>query len=435
MKKPPYFDDRGQIYLKYGRPKIRYVDPGSPMHVNTELMIFLPEMQITNQRGQTDSGSFEQRVDPAWVLNTGKAVNSLLVPGRVSVLENESWNYEHIAPDLVFNFVREGGRFRLVTDLRKAVSGGRMRDRTLQTAALYLQRQNLSPVYFNLARDLEEVGNQIRDWPGESQLSRLDNTLQLALDRSIRTIKESIRKSPAEAFIRKVTEPELPFFADLAQFRGEQKQTRIAISIGVDLGAVSAIVDSGGYRPAGVIYSYILSDHNGEPIYSAEKKKTVPTTAAGTASVLGSVGVIELDCHPDQYLIFLRAAEATGPRRSIGKLPLVVRDFSGDHLMLSDVQFYMPISGGEPDAETADVKLLPYPIATVLKSTPLTVYFEIYNLLKIGLNNEYRIDYNVTEARTAKNLLRTITKPFRKNDEASITLSEMRTVTQPTSRE
>ncbi len=435
MAKPPYFDDRGQIYLRYGRPKIRYVDPGSAMHVNTELMIFLPDIQTANQRSPADSGSFEQGVDLGWVLNTGKTLTSLLAPGRVSVLENESWNYEHIAPDLVFNFVREGGRFRLVTDLRQAVTGGRMRDRTLQTAALYLQRQNLSPVYFNLARDLEEVGNQIRDWPGESHLSRLDNTLQLALDRSIRTIKESIRKSPAEAFIRQVAEPELPFFADLAQFRGEQNQTRIAISIGVGPDAASATVDSGGYHPAAVIYSYILSDLNGEPVYSAEKKKTVPMTAAGTASVLGSVGVMEFDCRPDQYLMFLRAADANGPRRSMGKLPLVVRDFSGDHLMLSDVQFYMPISAAEPRTGAADVKLIPYPIATVLKSTPLTIYFEIYNLLKIGLNNEYRIDYNVTEVPTGKNILRAITKPFRKSDDVSITLSELRTVTLPTSRE
>ncbi|MCI0693399.1 GWxTD domain-containing protein [candidate division KSB1 bacterium] len=435
MKKPPYFDDRGQIYLKYGRPKIRYVDPGSAMHLNTELMIFLPDIQTSNQSSLADSGGFEQRVDPGWVLNTGKALNSLLAPGRVSVLANESWNYEHITPDLVFNFVREGGRFRLVTDLRQAVIGGRMRDRTLQTAALYLQRQNHSPVYFNLARDLEDVGHQMRDWPGESQLSRLDNTIQLALDRSIRTVKESIRKSPAEAFIRKVAEPELPFFADLAQFRGGQNQTRIAVSIGVDLGAASAIVDSGGYHPVAVIYSCILSDHNGEPVTRAEKKKTVPITTAGTASVLGSVGVMEIDCNPDQYLMFLRAADANGPRRSIGKLPLVVRDFSGDHLMLSDMQFYMPISGVESQAEAAEVKLLPYPIATVLKFTPLTVYFEIYNLSAIGLNNEYRIDYNVTEFPTGQNLLSEITKPFRKSDEASITLSEMRIVTKPMSRE
>jgi hypothetical protein len=56
-------------------------------------------------------------------------------------------------------------------------------------------------------------------------------------------------------------------------------------------------------------------------------------------------------------------------------------------------------------------------------------------LSTIGLNNEYRLDYNVNEAPAKKNLLSAITRPFRKNDEASITLSEMRTVTQPTSRE
>ncbi|MGH7456947.1 MAG: hypothetical protein ACRENG_36690, partial [bacterium] len=218
-----------------------------------------------------------------------------------------------------------------------------------------------------------------------------------------------------------------------------QNRTRVAIGIGANLGASPMSIDSTGNPAAPVSYSYVLSDRNGKAIDSAEQKKSVPATLTGTASVLGSVAMMELDCAPDQYVMAVQAVEANGASKGMVKLPLLVRDFHNPDLMLSDLQFYVSLPGAAPNAEVSPGSLEPktvlYPFTTVLKSIPLTVYFEIYNLSKIGLNNEYRIDYNVTESSSKKNLLSAITKPFRKNDEASITLSEMRTVTQPTSRE
>jgi len=431
--KPPYFDDRGQIYLKYGRPKVRYTDPGGAMHLNTELMIFLPQIDPSStQRGGADSSSFERRVDPAWVFNTGKAIGSLLAPGSATVLENESWNYEHIASNLVFNFVREGSRFRLVTDLRKAVRGGRMRDRTLKTAALYLQRQHLSQVYFNLARDFEEIGHQMRDWPAEFQLNRLDNTVQLTLDRGIRTVKESLRNSPTAAYTYEVSEQSLPFVADIAQFRGEQNQTRVVIGFGVNLGENGADEDSNSVRLTSVTYSYVLSNLLGETLAGADQKKIIPTTA----SVLGSVGVMEVNCDPARYLLALQAAWIGGRHRSMSRLPLAVRDFRGSHLMISDIQFYLPISPpAETSFEVTAAKTVAYPFAAVLKSMPLIIHFEIYNLTAIGLEKNYRIDYSITEKKTGGNLLSKLAKPFVKKEEGSITLAERRTVTQPTAQE
>jgi hypothetical protein len=114
----------------------------------------------------------------------------------------------------------------------------------------------------------------------------------------------------------------------------------------------------------------------------------------------------------------------------MAKLPLLVRDFRGTDLMLSDLQFCVPVPGVANEA-TGDLepKTVFYPFNIVLKSIPLMVYFESYNLSAIGLNNEYRIDYNITEAPSPKNLFSALTKPFRKNDDVSITLSELRTVT------
>jgi GWxTD domain-containing protein len=116
MAKPPYFDDRGQIYLKYGRSKIRYVDAGSAMPVNTELMIFLPDIQISNQRGLADSGSFEQRVDPvcargrAFSPDHGSAQSGYRRQNARPHFANRSAVFAAAAP--VPGLLQSGARFR-----------------------------------------------------------------------------------------------------------------------------------------------------------------------------------------------------------------------------------------------------------------------------------------------------------------------------------
>ncbi|MGH7597228.1 MAG: GWxTD domain-containing protein, partial [bacterium] len=438
MDRPPYFDDRGKIYLKYGRPRDRYVDPGVYMQVNRELSIFLPDAELFGeaiQSASSDTGILARGLQGR-PLRGRESPGTLLPPGQVMVLENETWSYEHLQPGLVFNFVRQGKYFRLTADLMKAVTGGRFRYRILQTAVLYLRRQNVSRAYVDLARNLEDVGQRMRTQPGGLQLNQLNHEIRVALERNIFEAEEAIRKSPPEAFVHKTETSELPFSADIAQFRGDQDRTRLAIGVAVNLGLSQFAMDSTGNPVTGVSYGYVLSDRNGQRMAGGEQKKEVPATASGKASVLGSVSLMELNCTPDQYVMAVQAVEVNGARKGMVKLPLLVRDFRGAALMLSDIQFCVPVSGAAYDgAESLEPKTLLYPFNTVLKSIPLTVYFEIYNLSKIGLNNEYRIDYNVSEASTGKNFLRTITKPFSKNDDVSITLSEMRSVTQPTSRE
>jgi len=438
MDRPPYFDDRGEIYLKYGRPRDRYIDPGIYMQVSRELSIFLPDAELFGeaiQSASSDTGILARGLQGR-PLRDRQTPGTLLPPGQVMVLENETWSYEHIQPGLVFNFVRQGKYFRLTSDLMKAVTGGRQRYRILQTTVLYLRRQNVSRTYVDLARNLEDVGQRMRTQPGGLQINQLNHEIRVALERKTFDVEETIRKSPPEAFFRKAEAPELPFSVDLAQFRGEQNRTRIAIGVAVNLGLSEFAMDSTGNPVAGVNYGYVLSDRDGERIAGGRQKKEVPGTVSGKASVLGSASLMELHCTPGQYVMAVQAVEANGARKGMVKLPLLVRDFRGAELMLSDLQFCVPVHGAAPDATgSLAPKTVLYPFSTMLKSIPLTVYFEIYNLSTIGLNNEYRIDYNVTESPSNKNLLRAITKPFRKNDEASITLSELRTVTQSTSRE
>lgn len=80
--KPPYFDERGQIYLKYGAPQRRYTDLGHYKEVN--------EVPISPL-----NPNFAIRIEPG---QYGRRITgfSALLPGSVMILENETWSYEHI---------------------------------------------------------------------------------------------------------------------------------------------------------------------------------------------------------------------------------------------------------------------------------------------------------------------------------------------------
>ena len=122
---PPYYDDRGQIYIKYGEPDARY--------------------------------------------------NS--TSGTVPVKDNESWSYEHIEEGLVFDFVADGAYFRRVADLTEAaLSGYSYEQRLMMAYSLYQERNHLSKTYSRLSvgfsqdrlNDFHATRNEaITKYPGE----------------------------------------------------------------------------------------------------------------------------------------------------------------------------------------------------------------------------------------------------------------------------
>jgi len=426
-KAPPYFDDRGRIYLKYGRPQFRYVDPGAHMLITQDLSILVPDGGYVGEQAIFDSTGI-RRISPSGSANPWERTKALLPPGSVTVLANETWSYDQIHAGLLFNFVKQGAAFKMTPDLQNAVFGGRMQHRALQAAALYLQRQAISAHYFDLARELEDIGQELRSPTGGQASRRRDDKIHHAVHRTTSDVKDVIKEALPAAFIYKTAASALPFVADIAQFRGEQNQTRVAIGMGVNLGEQGMESDSTGVWLSSVTYGCVLNDLNGARMAQADQRQIIPVTAAGSASILGSVGMMELRCVPAPYILALQATAANETYKSLAQLPLAVRDFRGANLMLSDIQFYLPIS------DSSDRKIL-YPFGAALKTLPLTIYFEIYNLTAIGLEKNYRVDYNIIAVQSGKKIVNKLIKPFSKNEVVSITLSELRAVTQPTVRD
>lgn len=102
---PPYYDDRGRIYVKYGPP--------DAVH-----------------RGTMYSGS---------------------------VKDNESWSYESIQKGLIFDFVNNGGIYREVGDLTEAAPAGASYQTQLAIAGqLYGERTELGGTYSRMGMNFDQ---------------------------------------------------------------------------------------------------------------------------------------------------------------------------------------------------------------------------------------------------------------------------------------
>jgi len=102
---PPYYDDRGRVYVKYGEPDARYI---SQMY-------------------------------------------------QENVKDNESWSYESIQRGLVFDFVQKGATYKLVHDLTEAAPAGTGYYGRLAIASrLYAERTDLGGIYARLALGMSQ---------------------------------------------------------------------------------------------------------------------------------------------------------------------------------------------------------------------------------------------------------------------------------------
>ena len=92
---------------------------------------------------------------------------------------------------------------------------------------------------------------------------------------------------------------------------------------------------------------------------------------------------------------------------------LPVQDFSGQALMMSDLQFCrnIEIAGGEGGKGNLSILREPYPFRNIKKSLPVFFYFEIYNLLLAPPEkNDYRITLAVGRGEKDGSFL---ARPFR----------------------
>ncbi|MCI0699027.1 GWxTD domain-containing protein [candidate division KSB1 bacterium] len=371
---PPYFDDRGKYYFKYGKPSFRFEDAGD--------------------------------------FNT---------------YPNESWSYENVTRNFLAHFVKEGAAYRDIDDLTMIlITGRRMtpEKRAANWSVLAIKRAAVSPVFGRAAVRLHELATaQLHAAAFSNSLTVL--TIEAAIPHTIQMqISDQAQQDVIKA--RDATPPaahdeinavnKLQFTHDLAQFRGPKGATRLEIAL---LSPFNKNLlkkfsrDSGDTLRLG--YRCLLRDRQFEPIAEDAMMSEFQAKLAATAKFPNAVGKLTVSALPGESELTLQIKDVRQDKIGFTRQTLGIRDFRGDALMISDIQFLTEATSANqrqilPVFTKLNTAVAPYPFEKIKKTIPLLCYFEIYNLKSSGITDNYEVVYKVISEKSGdKNIAVSVT--------------------------
>jgi len=293
---------------------------------------------------------------------------------------NESWVYTSIDQDLSFDFTERGGSY-FIDDLRKAIV---KLAQPGNIGAVFKERADLSMNYARAAYgDVERYFQE-------------------------RFIAEA--SAPPQKYI-----PEFPYKDNIdlslsfAQFRDEAGKTRLEFYQGIYL-------DDKDFEKKDINYS-ALYDYEMVIMDSLlDREKTIEEKYEVGLAVLG-LGKNTIYRKQKNVLLEkglknfgIRIENDKSNRGGVFKGFFRIKDFSGNGLMVSDIQFSDSISTDTVITPGVPVKndlaIVPYPYNIVIQNQPVYIYFEIYNLAYNNRNKtSYLVEYSVKQKGRAGNIL------------------------------
>ena len=383
---PPYFDDRGKYYFKYGKPSFRYWEGAS-------------------------GGTYA----------------------------NETWSYENITRDLLVSFVNDGKVFRAVENPLAIFESGRFLNLELHPglwAALVKSRAAVSPVYGRARAKIHEL-ETARRHAATFPKSRKMLAMELKMPESIIyatyiQAKNEILKAQSEcppAAHEKINAiDKLNFSGDLAQFRGAEGVTRVEATLLLPL--EKNIVKSISRSVADTLRltcSGLVSNKKFDGIARDDAVIQYPVKLIVNEKVSHAVGRLTFSASPQEGDVTLQIKDERNGKIGFTRRPLKIRDFRGQNLMLSDIQFLTEVANANqrkilPVFTKVNTAVAPYPFEKIRPSIPLLCYFEIYNLKTSGVAEQYEIIYKIVSEKGG-------------NQDVAVSVSSTRAVSSDTAQE
>ena len=421
---PPYFDDRGHYYIKYGKPTHWHKDVGGSKTVRF----------------------FRDRAAYRFLshLYSGFPPNKYY-----EVYPNESWIYRNLGQDFVVYFVKRGTVFEEVNSLMKALSTGLSKNKAWYWNDLIRDRAHLSPSLTSAANRLLQIENEITTAVHLGQMVGIDKTNVVTPHTRIleqKSIHEAevimYRKDPPISIYDPVhAVDELKFINDVAQFRGSHDSTKVEILFLSPLKNNFFRSPSLSMRePISAEFQCLVRDSLYTPIVQMKDTQSFLMNSYELAGLPNAVGHLAFFAYPQEGDMTLQIKEMKEGRIGFSKQPFVIRDFRGNELMVSDIQFFTKVTDTHqlqilPVLEKQTITVAPYPYREIRKSIPVFCYFEIYNIIAAGIATEYEITLKVTTDESRGGIFRGISRMITGKEEHSISLSHTRSVMGETAEE
>ncbi len=394
----PWYDDRGAVYIKLGKPEKVFF--GRP---------------------------------------------------RQNIRENESWFYDNIKAGLYFDFVESFGTYRL-TNLFDAVEQSATIDDIVE---MFNERSSYNPYYQRMALKIRTQADVEQQRAEEQMLNRSGGLIgigplidQMARARNAAGVLQAndyqqdntfnLTYANRQNFIFDVGAPHLPINCNFASFRSGNKTSRLEFYYAVpfnQLNFVPSISETNKFSTA-LSLNMTLFDLKYDEVKKVERSFDI-SAGGNEISSLFYVDQLDHDIPPGKYVAALEIRNNEKDKVGIYQFVISVRDYSADTLTVSDIEIAQyvdnTISKEKFVKPKSTLKVVPNPAAGIIKTKPLTVYYEIYNLT---VNNEgkssYQISYSIKMADNP-NFMGKITGVFSGKKEAStssVTVKEGKSTTE-----
>ncbi|MFQ5602711.1 MAG: GWxTD domain-containing protein [bacterium] len=412
----PYFDDRGKFYLRFGAPTLRYTDPGGLKNLDFSFFAILKE------------------------LYTSPPANNYSVPA------NETWEYQLPQQTFLVHFVKLSEAFKVVPNLSALLRSQNSKNHTWQWFDLIYDRSAFIPEFTEAASFLDRLTSrltQIRDSLTVAETMRranLSTDIRTTLAGTVNGKSGSGSNASGGFFLKskgrigglppqeKLTEyiklfqlkamyanenmpgtfyqpkaaiKEIHFSHDFTQFRGENGKTKLDITFFVPLrdnlikNSQQASLDS-----VVVQFKCLLRDQSFQPLIEVGSVKKLVQPANWPEAMTNGVEKVNLFAPAGKSEITLQVQNQHSGVLGFNKLPLIIRDFSGSTLQLSDIQLLTERPNREfnqflPSVKIHQLLLTPYSAAEIIRTQPLFCYFEIYNLHSLSNTVEFEIELQI----------------------------------------
>ncbi len=433
--KPPYYDDRGKYYLKYGQPSYQFKE-------NSQIK---SAQLFRNERVRGFLGL---------VLFKMTALR-IFIPIEYSVQGNETWVYHIISEDeereIVLHFVAEGNFFREVESLDNAIIYPRKSELRyfywadmMKERATATQSQSIFNTFEEICsfeEDLRVVANSGSVYSSfydvtdpHHKLGQINTKLKVDLKRK-KTLAPKILFTPKKAI------QELLFNYDIVQFKGPQDTTILSINYFTSIaenfinGTKTNKLDTVSLQ-----YGYLFENQMLKQVIKSTYEKSYSLQILYGLDLPYLIDNMKMSLLPRKGRISLQVKDEETQRRGFVKRTVLLRDFSTKELLISDIQFCQEVEDSlykefYPIIQKRGISVIPYPYESIKRSDQLFCYFEIYNIKTSGIQSQYEISIEVTTAKQKKGLFKKAVGIFSSSSENSISIHHTRVVEQDVTQE
>lgn len=360
----PWYDDRGALYIKLGRPERVYY--GRP---------------------------------------------------RQNIKENESWFYDNIKAGLFFDFVDYHGSYQLAPLFDAIEQSAKIED----VVELFNERSSYNSYYQKIAlktrtqADVERqrLEEKMQYSGGDiNQLISLEYNLQrtsqaagmLRTNNNLQDNSFNLNYASQQNFIFDVGAPHLPINCNFASFKAAKTSTRLEFYYAVPFNQLNFIpnISETNKFTTSLKLSMTLFDLKYDEVKKLDREFDI-TAGGNEISSHFYIDQMDNEIPPGKYVAALEIRNNEKDKVGIYQFVISVRDYSADSLTVSDIEIAQyvdnTISKEKFVKPKSTLKVVPNPAAGILKTKPLTVYYEVYNLT---LNDEgkssYQISYSIKMA-------------------------------------